>query len=90
MKIQIKYNADINELMEDNMSFYDFTLQELKLARYLIGEGIRPQQLEHIEHNLKWAYELVARQNKEAYEKAIKNIEMNFKNKNTTNSQEEK
>lgn len=80
MRIDIKYNADINELMVDNMSFYDFTLQELKLARYLISEGIRPQQLEHIEHNLKWAYELVARQNKEAYEKAINDIENNFGN----------
>ena len=78
MKIQIKYNANTYDLLGDNTEFYGFTKRQLELARYLMSEGIRPQQLENIEHNLKWAYEIVSTQIDEAYKKAINDIEMNF------------
>lgn len=79
MRIDIKYNADVNELMEDNMSFYGFTLQELKLARYLIENDISPREIIRIQDNLEWAYKEISKEYDKAYRHSLQRLEKDYK-----------
>lgn len=80
MKIEIEYNADINELM-NNKSFRGFTLQELGLARFLIENGISPRQIRRIQTNLAWAYEIIQKENERVWEQAFEDINNLYRRK---------